>query len=300
MLEGLPPNGAATLVRLSTDEKTARRIADIVSETFDPAETAVAAFEAADGTLNPPWSVEVYVGDTCDVNAVADVVRSAANGGEIIIEAVAQQDWVAAALEGLKPVDAGPFAIHGSHDRGRIGPNRIGIEIEAALAFGTGHHGTTRGCLLALARWAQSARYGTPRILDVGTGTGVLAIAAARLLHMPVLASDIDRIAVDTARDNAKLNRAGSALRLVHAPGVDAGIFRQGGKFDLVMANILARPLVRLSRPLAALVAPGGTLVLSGLLHAQAPMVTNAYRAQGLRLVNRQQIDEWTTLTLRA
>jgi ribosomal protein L11 methyltransferase len=203
---------------------------------------------------------------------------------------------VQASLAGLAPVEAGRFIIHGAHDRAHVPLNRIGIEIEAALAFGTGHHGTTRGCLLALDRIAKESR---PRnILDVGTGSGVLAIAAARALRRPVLASDIDNTAVRAAGDNARRNRAG-AVTVIHAAGLGARLFRQRGPYDLVFANILLGPLQRLAASVATLTAPGARVVLSGLLPAHANAALAAYRAQNLVLERRIDLEGWTTLVLR-
>ncbi len=159
-------------------------------------------------------------------------------------------DWVTQSLAGLRPVRAGRFIVHGAHDRARIEPNDIGIEIEAALAFGTGHHGTTRGCLLALDDLAKRGR--ARRVLDVGTGSGVLAIAAAKIFRTRVVASDIDRVAVEAARANARLNRAGATITFVHADGVNARAIAAGAPYDLIFANILLGPLMRLAVPLRA------------------------------------------------
>ena len=182
------------------------------------------------------------------------------------------------------------------HDRAGIPPNRIGIEIEAALAFGTGHHGTTRGCLLALDRLckASNARGRTRHILDLGTGSGVLAIAAARALHRHVLATDIDMSAVRVARANARLNRAGVMVEIVQADGVAAPRLRAQAPFDLILANILLGPLLRLAAPLRRLTARGGRIVLSGIVPAQANAVIAAYRPFALE--QRLDLDGWTTL----
>ncbi len=193
----------------------------------------------------------------------------------------------------MKPVRAGRFFIHGAHDRAHVPPNAIAIEIEAALAFGTGHHGTTRGCLLAFDRLLRRAR--PERILDVGTGTGILAIAAGRALRRRVQATDIDPVAICAAKANAAANRAASHVGLSLAS--NAG--RRSGRYDLIFANILAGPLIRMSAGLASMLNRRGTLILSGLLADQSTAVASAYRRQGLVLEQRIQLDEWTTLIMR-
>lgn len=296
MLEGLPPNDATHVMRVEAPRRQAQRIADLISETFDPAEVAVANFERTDDD----WVVEVYAGSAFDPDMLRELVEIAAGpemAAAVTFGEIEQKDWVAASLEGLAPVAVGPVVVHGSHDRGRVGPNRIGIEIEAALAFGTGHHGTTQGCLHAI---VNAARKGRPqRVLDVGTGTGVLAIAAERLFHTEIVGSDIDIIAVRTARANAAANKA-PGVRMVHAAGAGARAIRIHGPYNLILANILLPPLKRLARPLASLLAPGGRIVLSGLLTAQVPAALAAYRAQGLHLVSQRHIEGWATLTLAA
>ncbi|MFG1421183.1 50S ribosomal protein L11 methyltransferase [Roseixanthobacter liquoris] len=297
MFEGLLPSDATHFMRVSAPEMQARRIADLLAESFDPAEVAVANFEQPDGS----WAVEVYAGEAFDPERLRELVSVAAGAdlaAQVTFGELQEKDWVAASLEGLAPVRVGPFHVHGSHDRARVPPNGIGIEIEAALAFGTGHHGTTQGCLAAI---VDAARIGRPgKVLDVGTGTGVLAIGAARLFRVPVVASDLDEVAVRTARENARANLAGPHIRMVLAAGAGAAAVRRPGPYDLILANILLPPLKRLARPLRPLLAAGGTLVLSGLLPSHAHAALAAYRAQGLQLVRRRDIDGWTTLTLSA
>jgi ribosomal protein L11 methyltransferase len=242
-------------------------------------------------------------------------------------------------LAGLPPVRAGRFVIHGAHDRARVPVNALGIEIEAALAFGTGHHGTTRGCLLALDALAKRRRHArhppptrgrvasgasrvgvkkqTPprtafggstlpfqgrdkkkRVLDLGTGSGVLAIAAAKALRVPVVASDIDAQAIAAARANARMNRAAPSITFVHAAGTQARAIARRAPYELIFANILLGPLMRLAVPIRRLAAPGAHVVLSGLLPTQANTVLSIYRAQGLALERRIALEGWVTLVL--
>jgi ribosomal protein L11 methyltransferase len=303
MLEGLPPNRATHIMRLSCDEVLARRIADIIVETFDPAETAAAAFEEAPNTDSwapGPWIVEVYFGSAPDEAGVRALV--AATAGEdpaaaLVFGRVDERDWIASSLEGLKPVRAGRFIVHGSHDRGVARANEIAIEIEAALAFGTGHHGSTRGCLTLLDAILKARR---PRkILDLGTGSGVLAIAAAKALRQEIYAGDIDRVSVAAARGNARRNRAGPYVRPVRAVGAEHPVLREAAPYDLVLANILACPLRALAPRLARLVGPRADVVLSGLIGRDVPGVLSAYRTQGFALVRRLEIDGWFSLHLR-
>src|SRR5215212_707868 len=237
MLEGLHPNRPTHLIRLTTDEKSARAMTDLIGEIFDPAETAVAAFETDDGET---WLLEAYFARPPDESAIRELVRPVVGteADRAVFSALEEQDWVKASLVGLDPVRAGRILVHGAHDRDRVRPNDIAIEIEAALAFGTGHHGTTKGCLLA---FADEVRRRPPRrVLDVGTGTGILAFAAAKILKRPVIAGDIDPEAVRVARENARLNGIGPWMRLYVGPGVRNAEADRPGHFDLVFANILA------------------------------------------------------------
>jgi len=192
-------------------------------------------------------------------------------------------------------VPVGRFVVHGAHDRIKVAPNKIGIEIEAALAFGTGHHGTTQGCLAALERIAKTRR--PRRILDIGTGTGVLSIAAARALRRPIVASEIDPVSVTVARANVEANRAGAYIRVLRAAGVNAPAMR-GRRYDLVVANILLPVLQRLAQPLRKRLARRATVVLSGLLPEQANAALAVWQAQGFKLERRDIVDGWATLTL--
>ena len=199
---------ASVVARLTTDRAAAQAIGDALAESFDAAEVAAASVEEADGR----WSLAVHFRERPNETAVRALVALAAGAAAanaLTFEPLAAQDWVRTSLDGLTPVAAGRFVVHGAHDRDRVPINRIAVEIAAALAFGTGHHGTTRGCLLALDRLVKLQRGRRGKVLDVGTGSGVLAIAAAKALRRPVLASDIDARAVTIARHNARLNRVG-------------------------------------------------------------------------------------------
>jgi ribosomal protein L11 methyltransferase len=281
------------MMRVAADEATAKRLASILAETFDPEAVAASAFETPGG-----WAVEAHFVIEPDREKVADLVRATA--GEALVRAISfeilqPKDWIAASLEGLVPVPVGRFVVHGAHDRIKVAGNRIGIEIEAALAFGTGHHGTTQGCLVAIEWIAKMKR--PKRILDIGTGTGVLAIAAARVWLRAVMATDIDPLSVVIARANAEANRAGAYVRVVRAAGVNATAIR-GQRYDLIIANILLPTLKDIARPVRRLSARGGSVILSGLLPEQANVALAVWRAQGFVLSRRDIIEGWATLTL--
>lgn len=320
-----------TLARLVTDESTAKAIADYLSELFEPDELAASAFEfpeddalpvsvprpqkkdiarqdalrhGAMGTLMPdaeaPWLCELYFGETPDEAAIRDLVRAVAGdeaAAALHFEGVEARDWIAASLEGLNPVDAGRFTVHGAHSRASLKPNRFNIEIEAALAFGTGHHGTTRGCLLHLD--AVLKRHRPRDIVDIGSGTGVLAFAAAKALKQFVYAGELDPDSVRVARENARLNGVAPFVRPVVAAGLQHPELRASAAYDLVFANILARPLKGLAPEIARATTPGGKLILSGLLRHDVPGVLAKYRAFGFHLVAQRHLEGWASLVLK-
>jgi ribosomal protein L11 methyltransferase len=277
------------------DEHAAKGVVDVLTEIFFEGEAAVAAFERPDGR----WDVTVHFAEAPDQALIRELVGNAA-GNEtakgIVFDTIEARDWVKASLEDLVPVPAGRFVVHGAHDRKRVPANKLGIEIEAALAFGTGHHGTTRGCLLLLDHVLKARRPAS--VLDLGTGTGVLAIAAARALRRPVLASDIDARAVTIARGNARNNGAAAYIDTIRAAGLDARVFRERAPFRLIFANILLEPLKALATPMSRLVARNGHVVLSGLLAGQASAALASYRARGLVLARRVPLEGWITLVL--
>jgi ribosomal protein L11 methyltransferase len=296
------------VARLTTDAQSAALIQDLLAECLDSEAVAVSSMEESDGC----WSLALHFRQQPNEGAVRELIASAIRGREppaLRFETLAATDWVRESR--LPPVGAGRFLVHGAHDRARVPANRIGIEIEAGLAFGTGHHGSTRGCLLALdhvaKHWsrrrhrAHSRRQGERRaahILDVGTGSGVLAIAAAKALRSLVLASDIDRRAVRTARNNMRLNGVGACITVLQADGISRYRFFQSAPFELILANILLDPLKELATPMARLAARNGIVVLSGLLNVQAGPAIASYRARGFVLMRRIRLAGWSTLVL--
>jgi ribosomal protein L11 methyltransferase len=242
------------------------------------------------------WTVEAIFTTPPEEGALRDSLALAGlDDSAMARETLPDVDWVSATLERLKPVRAGRFLIHGSHDRGSHPQASIAIEIDAGTAFGTGHHGTTLGCLEALDELLKRRR--PRRILDVGSGSGVLAIAAFRASHAVVSATDIDPEAVRVTRANARLNRAW--IRVQHASGVQSPAIRAHAPYDLIFANVLARPLVALSCEFRGLIARGGSVVLSGLVVDQERWVVRAYRDRGFRLERRIRVEGWSTLVLQ-
>jgi ribosomal protein L11 methyltransferase len=375
MMTSMPPDPerSTTVARLAADEATAHRIIDLITESYDPLAAVAGVSEDGPGR----WAVAIHFRDPPNETAVRALVALSAGpdaANQLWFETTTPKDWVKASHEGLKPIEAGRFVVHTPHYRGHAPLNRIAIEIEASLAFGTGHHGTTRGCLLALDRivklaskrhrplvktprkahattaralrraaphrslppcgggtgrgvrqklssepplspplprkgggsrpsspqrqcpLAPAARIQTRTVLDIGTGTGVLAIAAARALRGRVIASDTDPVAVRVARANVRLNRAAGLVELMRADGL--GVRRLTGRHDLILANILLAPLQRLATPIARNLAPGGQVVLSGLLRGQAVAALAPYIARGLMLKERIPLEGWMTLVL--
>jgi ribosomal protein L11 methyltransferase len=265
----------------------AHRLVDAL-EVLDPAPPAVSSFELGERGL---WEVEAFFSIAPDEQELAQ-----ATGVEMRIVPVMDENWVARALDGLPPVEAGRFFIHGSHSSGEIPANAIALCIEASYAFGTGHHGTTRGCLLAYEALSKRRRF--KNALDLGCGTGVLAMAYARTAHRLAVATDIDPLAVDKTRENAKLNRAAPHMRIAVGNGFRAAHIAGNGPYELIFANILAGPLTKLMPGIRKHLAPGGNAILSGLLDEQANAVASAARSQGLRLVRRSALEGWITVIL--
>jgi ribosomal protein L11 methyltransferase len=271
--------------------------ADAVLAVLDDSAAAISAFETGPGA----WRIEAYPrapllapGLTARLSLAA-----AANGGVLVSvaeQSLPERDWVAVNRLSFPPLRIGRFLVHGSHHPRLVPGGMIGIMIDAAAAFGTGEHPSTRGCLTALVALSHRRRFRRP--LDIGTGTGILAIAAAKILRRPVVARDLDPGAVRVAGVNAKGNAVAPLLRVAPAPGYRGRGLRRH-RYDLVFANILAAPLALMAVDLARKLAPDGRAILSGLLRRQEPLVLTPHRGRGLVLERRVVIDGWSTLILR-
>ncbi len=288
---------AQTRLFLTGPKAEAERIFAALEAAFEEDGLPLAAHEVdEDGDVH---EISVYVEDDPE-NAEVRIRAVLAGLGlprDIGREALPDIDWVAKSLEGLKPVRAGRFFVHGAHDRDKRRPGDIAIEIEAGLAFGTGHHGTTAGCLEMLEEVVEAERPGNA--LDLGTGSAVLAIALARLAEIPVLATDIDPVATEVAAANVRLNGASDLVECVTATGFGHPAFSALGPFDLVVANILAGPLIELAPDMARHLKPGGSLVLSGILDRQEAAVLAAYAAAGLRHIRTLHREGWVAIQLK-
>ena len=264
-------------------------------ERLIPEPTGVGVFEVEDGS--GLWEVGGYFEEAPDTAALA-VLAKAMGAKDFTVSELPETDWVAHVRRELDPVEAGRFFVYGSHDADKVPDDCEPLLIEAAMAFGTGHHGTTLGCLRALDRLAGEGFHGK-KVVDIGCGTAVLAMAAARIWPGVPLASDIDPVAVEVAEANLTANGMAGRVTCLEATGFDHPAIHDGAPYGLIFANILKGPLIDLAPDLAAHLAPGGHAILSGLLNEQAPAVAEAYVAQGLEEVEAERIGDWTTLLLR-
>ncbi len=271
----------------------AERVAAQLDRTRVPEAQAISLFET---TVPGCWRLEAIYEDEIEAHAALDLLDDQERL-QAAASPVPEEDWVAKSLDGLPPVRAGRFVVHGQHHAGAANAGDIALQIEAGMAFGTGHHGTTLGCLEMLDRLGRTRHFSNG--LDVGCGTGILALAAARRFRMPMVASDMDADATAMTRENAQINGCAPFITVLTAPGTRHPNIIARRPYDLVMANILMGPLLRLSGDLVAATAPGGLLMLSGLLVTQENRVLAAYRSWGLHLHDRLHRDGWSTLALQ-
>jgi ribosomal protein L11 methyltransferase len=283
-----------TALTTLADKGQAERLG-LALEEIDPAPTGVGVFEMEDDSQL--WEVGAYFIEAPDQIALA--ILAAAHGAkDFAVSELPETDWVAHVRRELHPVEAGRFFVYGSHDAEAVPPESVALLIEAAMAFGTGHHGTTKGCLQAVDKlFTEGVR--PQNVVDIGCGTAVLAIAAAKVLGLPVMASDVDPQAVEVAAANARANGVEGLISCVEAAGFDHPTLQEKSPYDLVFANILKGPLVELAPDMGAHVAPGGHVILSGILNPQADDVVAAYEGAGFAVRDRSEIGEWTTLTLQ-
>ncbi|MCU9838425.1 50S ribosomal protein L11 methyltransferase [Ruegeria sp. WL0004] len=263
-------------------------------EKLTPEPTGVGVFELEDDS--GLWEVGGYFTETPDAAGLA--LLAAAYGAQpFVVSELPETDWVAHVKRELSPVEAGRFFVYGSHDADKVTADRIPLLIEASMAFGTGHHGTTLGCLRALDRLIAQG-FEARKVADIGCGTAVLAMAAARVWDGDMLASDIDAVAVEVAEANLKANGMAGRVTCLEAAGFDHPELGAHAPYDLIFANILKGPLVALAPDVAAHLREGGYAILSGILNEQADEVIEVYSRVGTNLVEREKIGDWTTLLL--
>ncbi|WP_110278555.1 50S ribosomal protein L11 methyltransferase [Loktanella sp. PT4BL] len=276
-----------------TGEDPAYALAEAI-EGLEPEPTGVGVFEIEDGS--GLWEVAAYFMDRPDAGALA-VLSALYDAKPFNISEIPEQDWVSKVQRELSPVQAGRFFVYGTHDADKVPADKIPLLIDAAMAFGTGHHGTTKGCLEAFDKLLTDGFAGK-NILDVGCGTAVLAMAAAKALPDTVLASDIDPTAVEVAQANVVSNGLQDRVNCVVAAGFGAPVLKDSAPYDLIFANILKAPLIGLAPDMGANIANGGYAILSGILNEQADEVIAVYAQNGFNLIERHVIVDWTTLIL--
>ena len=265
-------------------------------ERMTPEPTGVGVFEIEDGS--GLWEVGAYFLEPPD-EVMLEVLATAFGAKPFALSELPEVDWVAHVRRELSPVEAGRFFVFGSHDADKVPAGRVPLQIEATVAFGTGHHGTTLGCLLAFDR-LLTAGWQPAKVADIGCGTAVLAMAAAATLpEALVIASDIDRVAVDVAEANVAINGLEGRVDCLEAAGLDHPRLQAAAPFDLIFANILKGPLIDLAPAISGALTTGGRAILSGLLVVQAEAVTSAYAAAGMTLESRSDLGEWSALVLQ-
>ncbi|MGD9865165.1 MAG: 50S ribosomal protein L11 methyltransferase [Pseudodonghicola sp.] len=284
-----------TALTTLTGKPQAEALAEALEERMQPEPTGVGVFEIEDGS--GLWEVGAYFTESPDVAALA-LLAAAFGAKDFVVSELPETDWVAHVRRELAPVEAGRFFVYGSHDADKVPADRIPLLIEAAMAFGTGHHGTTLGCLKALDRLIEQGFVGE-KVADIGCGTAVLAMAAARVWDGTIIASDIDQVAVEVAEANLRANDMEGRVQCVEAAGFAHPDLAAQAPYDLIFANILKGPLIALAPDLAAHLRPGGYAILSGILNEQADEVREVYFQSGINFVEDEKIGDWTTLLLQ-
>jgi ribosomal protein L11 methyltransferase len=282
-----------TALTTTMGRSTAEGLA-LALEALEPEPTGIGVFEVEDGS--GLFEVAAYFTDEPDRAGLA-VLAMVHGVQDFNVSDVPDEDWVAKVRRDLPPVDAGRFFVYGSHDADKVPAGKVPLLIEAAMAFGTGHHGTTLGCLRAFDRMVD-AGFVPQNAVDIGCGTAVLAMAAAHISPNVVLASDIDPTAVEVAAANVAANNLTGRVDCLIAAGFDAPALAKAAPFDLVFANILKGPLIAIAEDMAKATQPGGTAILSGILNEQADAVVEVYARAGFNEARRDSIVDWTTLTL--
>ncbi|WP_102783867.1 50S ribosomal protein L11 methyltransferase [Thalassospira sp. GB04J01] len=259
---------------------------------------ALSHFER-DGDPDGPWRIEGFAGQPFDKGEIETAVSIMASAMGIDTPAVSfgtyePKDWVSENLRSFKPISVGRFYVHGSHWGEGVPVAKTGLQVDAGLAFGSGEHQTTKGCLAAIDWMAKKG----PRLnaLDMGCGSGILGMACAKTWRCPVVMADIDPASVRVARENAKINKIADLVTAIHSNGFQDTRIRGAGHYDIVCANILARPLRAMARDLTSTLSDDGVVILSGLLSHQEQFVLSAYREVGLSLIKRFKVENWTTL----
>jgi ribosomal protein L11 methyltransferase len=276
------------------DRDRAEELAELI-EDLEPAPYGTGVFEIEDGSER--WEVGAYFLEAPN-EVVLDLLAAAHDAAPFAVSELPETDWVAHVRRELAPVVAGRFFVYGAHDADKVPADSIPLLIEAAMAFGTGHHGTTLGCLSALDRM-ERAGLRAHNVADIGCGTAVLAMGAAKLWPETVLASDIDPVAVETAAANVVANDLDGRVICLEAAGFEHPQLKAAAPYDLIFANILKAPLIALAPDMGRYCAESGHVILSGILHEQADEVIAAYQAQGFNLESRDEYGDWTTLVLK-
>lgn len=301
--DGAAP-AAGWKAEINTSRSSALTIEQAIEAAFEENPPSITTFEEDEATGR--WIVEIYFTGEPDRDHLESVLKDAVGDPvDLHLAPLVDRDWVAESQALLPPIRAARFCVHGSHARDAIPAGVVALEVDASQAFGTGGHETTHGCLLAVDRLARGFK--AQNVLDLGCGTGILALAAARVWRCPVMGSDIDPVAISVARRTARANGIGlsppaapaHAVAYETAAGLTAARIRRRAPFDLIIANILMKPLCTLAPDIVGALEHGGKLILSGLLNSQAPAVFAAYRNRGLTLQERIVRGQWTTLVLK-